>query len=53
MPEILEQLEVYLIRQALAQADNVQARAADILGVSKSNLQHKLKKYNLHPASSD
>ena len=53
LPETLEQLEMYLIRRALAQADNVQARAAEILGVSKSNLQHKLKKYNLHPASLD
>jgi len=53
LPETLEQLEQYLIRQALAKADNIQARAAEILGISKSNLQHKLKKYNLHPASSD
>ncbi len=53
LPETLEQLEMYLIRRALAQADNVQARAAEILGVSKSNLQHKLKKYNLHPTSLD
>ena len=53
LPETLEQLEMYLIRRALAQADNVQARAAEILGVSKSNLQHKLKKYNLHPTSSE
>ncbi len=53
LPETLEQLEKYLIRQALAQADNIQARAAELLGISKSNLQHKLKKYSLHPASSD
>ena len=53
LPETLEQLEQYLIRQALARADNVQARAAEILGISKSNLQHKLKKYHLHPGSSE
>ncbi len=53
LPETLEQLEQYLIRRALAQAGNVQSRAADILGVSKSNLQHKLKKYGLHPASTE
>ncbi len=53
LPEALERLEQYLIRQALAKADNVQARAADILGIGKSLLQYKLKKYGLSPGASD
>ncbi|MBW1712470.1 MAG: sigma-54-dependent Fis family transcriptional regulator [Deltaproteobacteria bacterium] len=51
LPEALEKIEQYLIRQALAKADNVQARAAEILGIGKSLLQYKLKKYNLSPTS--
>jgi two-component system NtrC family response regulator len=34
-----------MIRQALKQSGNVQAQAAKILGISRSNLQYKLKKY--------
>jgi two-component system NtrC family response regulator len=36
-----------MIRQALKKAQNVQAQAAKMLGVSRSNLQYKMKKYGL------
>ena len=41
----LEKIEAALIRRALVRADLVQVKAADILGISKSLLQYKLKKY--------
>ena len=43
----LELLEAALIRRALVRANFVQARAAELLGTSRSNLQHKLKKYGI------
>jgi two-component system NtrC family response regulator len=42
-----------LIKRALAKADHVQARAAELLGISKSLLQYKLKKYHLSPAGQE
>jgi len=47
LPEALEQIEEMMIRRALANADNVQVRAAEMLGITKSLLQYKLKKYHL------
>ncbi len=47
LPEILEAVEKNLIEQALRQAAGVQAQAAASLGISRSNLQYKLKKYSL------
>ena len=47
LPEILEQIEEKLIRRALGQCDNVQTRAAEMLGITKSLIQHKMKKYNI------
>jgi two-component system NtrC family response regulator len=44
----LENIEEKLIRRALKQANNVQAHAAEILGITKSLIQHKMKKYNIH-----
>jgi two-component system NtrC family response regulator len=44
----LEKIEETLIRRALKQADNVQAHAAEMLGITKSLMQHKIKKYNIH-----
>ena len=43
----LDLLEAALIRRALVRAEFVQARAAELLGTSRSNLQHKLKKYGI------
>ena len=50
LPEAVEEFEQYLIKRALARADYVQSHAAEMLGVSKSNLQYKLKKYDIHPS---
>jgi len=49
LPEALERFEQYLIRLALKKADYVQARAAETLGIGKSLLQYKLKKYGISP----
>ncbi|MBW1737783.1 MAG: sigma-54-dependent Fis family transcriptional regulator, partial [Deltaproteobacteria bacterium] len=47
MPEALEQIEEKLIRRALAQCNNVQSHAAEMLGITKSLIQHKMKKYSI------
>jgi len=47
LAETLERIEAALIRRALVQSDFVQVKAADMLGISKSLLQYKLKKYNI------
>jgi two-component system NtrC family response regulator len=47
LPDTLEAIEERMIRQALKKSDNVQAQAAKILGISRSNLQYKMKKYGL------
>jgi two-component system NtrC family response regulator len=43
----LEEIEERLIRRALIRNDNVQAHAARTLGITKSLMQHKMKKYNI------
>jgi two-component system NtrC family response regulator len=45
--ETLEMVERTMIERALKMADNVQSHAAAILGIGKSGLNQKLKKYNL------
>ena len=45
--EALEKIEAALIRRALVKSDFVQVKAAEMLGISKSLLQYKLKKYNI------
>ncbi|MFC1834707.1 sigma-54 interaction domain-containing protein, partial [Thermodesulfobacteriota bacterium] len=47
LPETLEAIEEEMIREALKKAGKVQARAAKMLGISRSNLQYKMKKYGL------
>jgi two-component system NtrC family response regulator len=47
LPEALEQIEERLIRRALKQCNNVQAHAAEMLGITRSLIQHKMKKYNI------
>jgi two-component system NtrC family response regulator len=47
LPETLEKIEAALVRRALARTDFVQVKAADLLGISKSLLQYKLKKYKI------
>ena len=46
--DTLDAIEEKMIRQALKQSGNVQAQAAKMLGISRSNLQYKLKKYGMH-----
>lgn len=47
LTETLDAIEERIIRQALEKAGNVQAQAAKTLGISRSNLQYKMKKYGL------
>jgi len=47
LAETLDAIEERMIHQALKKAGNVQAQAAKILGISRSNLQYKMKKYGL------
>jgi two-component system NtrC family response regulator len=47
LPEALERIEEQMIRRALEQSGQVQVRAAEMLGITKSLLQYKLKKYHL------
>jgi two-component system NtrC family response regulator len=47
LADTLDRLEAALIRRALARADFVQTKAADLLGISKSLLQYKLRKYGI------
>ncbi|MBF0482732.1 MAG: sigma-54-dependent Fis family transcriptional regulator [Desulfovibrionaceae bacterium] len=47
LADTLEKIEAALIRRALAKSGFVQVKAADMLGVSKSLLQYKLKKYKI------
>jgi two-component system NtrC family response regulator len=47
LSEVLNGIEEKLVRQALEEANNVQARAAEKLGITKSLLQYKMKKFKL------
>ena len=47
LPKALETIEEKLIRRALSESSNVQAHAARRLGITKSLIQHKMKKYNI------
>ena len=47
LQEALSQIEENMIRRALLQCNNVQAHAAKMLGITKSLMQHKLKKYQI------
>jgi two-component system NtrC family response regulator len=47
LAETLDRLEAALIRRALARTDFVQVKAAERLGISKSLLQYKLRKYGI------
>ena len=47
LSDTLEKIEAALVRRALARTDFVQVKAAEMLGISKSLLQYKLKKYTI------
>lgn len=47
LPELMEETEKAIIKEALNSSGGVSAKAARLLGVSPSNLQYKLNKYDL------
>jgi two-component system NtrC family response regulator len=47
LSETLEKIEAALVRRALVRTSFVQVKAAEMLGISKSLLQYKLKKYKI------
>jgi two-component system NtrC family response regulator len=47
LADTLEKIEAALIRRALVRAELVQVKAAEYLGISKSLLQYKLRKYGI------
>ncbi|MFC1495676.1 sigma-54-dependent transcriptional regulator [Thermodesulfobacteriota bacterium] len=47
LQKTLEEIEEQLIRRSLKRCDNVQAHAAELIGITKSLFQHKMKKYNI------
>ncbi len=47
LQKTLEQIEEKLVRRALEHCGHVQAHAAAMLGITKSLMQHKMKKYNI------
>ncbi|MFP7753146.1 sigma-54-dependent transcriptional regulator [Thermodesulfobacteriota bacterium B35] len=47
LSDVLSGIEERLVRRALEESDNVQTRAAEKLGITKSLLQYKMKKYNI------
>ena len=49
--ETLATVEKALIERALKVSDNVQSRAAELLGIGKSGLNQKIKKFNLEVGS--
>jgi two-component system NtrC family response regulator len=53
LADTLTMVEKAMIERALFMADNVQAKAADILGIAKSGLSQKLKKLDMEKGSKD
>ncbi len=49
--EALERIEERMIRRALKQTGNVQAHAADLLGIGKNLFQYKMKKYQIRSSN--
>ncbi len=47
LPETLDAIDKKLIQKALSLSNNVQSRAANLLGIPRANLQYRLKKYNI------
>ncbi len=48
LKEMLAELEINMINQALDAQEGVVARAADMLGMRRTTLVEKMRKYNLH-----
>ncbi len=49
--DTLAMIEQAMIKRALKMSDNVQSHAAELLGIGKSGLNQKIKKYNLDVGS--
>jgi two-component system, NtrC family, response regulator len=47
LPDALEKVEEKLIRRAFRYSDNVQSRAAEMLGLSRRMMHYKMKKYGI------
>ncbi|WP_028771701.1 sigma-54 dependent transcriptional regulator [Shewanella waksmanii] len=47
LKDLLAELEIDMIRQALDQQDNVVARAAEMLGIRRTTLVEKMRKYGM------
>ena len=47
LPDQVEELEITLIRKALQQSNGIQAKAAELLGITDRMLRYKLMKYNI------
>lgn len=47
LQKTLEEIEEKLIRRALERCNNVRSHAAELIGITKSLMQHKMKKYNI------
>lgn len=45
--DVLYIVEEKMLTQALEESNNIQARAAEMLGITKSLLQYKMKKYGI------
>jgi two-component system NtrC family response regulator len=48
LQKTLEQIEAQHIKRALKRCNNVQSHAAEMIGITKSLIQHKMKKYNIN-----
>jgi sigma-54 specific flagellar transcriptional regulator A len=48
LKEMLAELEVNMINQALDAQDGIVARAADMLGMRRTTLVEKMRKYGIH-----
>jgi two-component system NtrC family response regulator len=47
LPDALDQLEEKIIRRALSYSNQVQSKAADMLGISRHVMHYKMKKYGI------
>ncbi len=47
LPDMLDAIEEKMLKEALEKTSNVQTRAAKLLGITKSLLQYKMKKFGL------
>ncbi len=47
LTDTIDKIEAAIVRRALVKADFVQSKAGELLGISRSLMQYKLKKYNI------